>query len=118
MELLPELLSEKGMVALIFTVIAAITSVLTEKKEKKNRRSSDRQSSQLIEKAFLQMEKNVEELRKQNEEMREDFKTVYNELEEYRQKYHKQIEINNAQSAQLTKLNLELLYKTERLDKQ
>jgi len=50
--------------------------------------------------------------------MREDFKTVYNELEEYRQKYHKQIEINNTQSAQLTKLNLELFYRTERLDKQ
>jgi hypothetical protein len=106
MELLPELLNEKGMVAVIFTVIAAITSVLTEKREKKNRRSSDRQSSQLIEKAFLQMEKNVEELRKQNEEMREDFKSVYNEL----------IEINNTQSAQLTKLNLELFYRNERLD--
>ena len=118
MELLPELLSEKGIVAIMFTAIAAITSVMTEKKETKNRRSSDRQSSQLIEKAFLQMEKNVEELRKQNEEMREDFKTVYNELEEYRQKYHKQIEINNTQSAQLTKLNLELFYRTERLDKQ
>jgi len=116
MEFLPELLNEKGLVAVIFTVIAAITSVLTEKKEKKNRRSSDRQSSQLIEKAFLQMEKNVEELRKQNEEMREDFKSVYNELEEYRQKYHKQIEINNTQSAQLTKLNLELFYRNERLD--
>jgi len=57
MELLPELLSEKGMVALVFTIIAAITSVLTEKKEKNKRRLSDRQGPQLIEKAFLQMEK-------------------------------------------------------------
>ena len=55
-------------------------------------------------------------LRKLAEEMREDFKSVYNELEEYRQKYHKQIEINNTQSAQLTKLNLELFYRNERLD--
>lgn len=117
MDLIPiELLSDQGLVAVLFTVIAAIASVMTEKKAKHTRRETDTHQLDLIEKAFEQMEKNLENLRCQNQDLRKDLKFLRDELEDCHQKYYKQIEINNTQSAQLTKLNLEVLYKKS-LDK-
>lgn len=118
MDLIPiEVLSEQGLVAVLFTVVAAVASVMTEKKAKHTRRETDTHQIDLIEKAFHQMEKNLENIRCQNQDFRKDLKRLSEELKDCREKYYKQIEINNTQGAQLTKLNLELLYKKESLDK-
>lgn len=118
MDLIPiELLSDQGLVAVLFTVIAAIASVMTEKKAKSTRRETDTHQIDLIDKAFHQMEKNLETLRCENVEIKKAIRVKRDQLEECRERYHRQIEINNTQSAQLTKLNLELFYKKESLDK-
>lgn len=114
MDLIPiEIMNEQGIVAIIFTVVAAIASVMTDRKKKTERRSNDVKSHELIDRAFIQMEKNLETLRCENSEIKKSIKDKREQLEECRGRYHKQIEINNTQSAQLTKLNLQLFYKTD-----
>lgn len=119
MENFPQLFNDQGLFAIVFTIAAAVASVLADKKSKHNKRKSDRHEERMVNRAFNQMEKNLDELRRREEEIRESYKHVSDELQEYRQKYYRQIEINNTQSAQLTKLNLQLLYLTEKngLDK-
>jgi len=105
MEFSPEFfLDERGIIALVFTVVAAIVSAKLETKKE------TKEDSELILKAFDEIKKTVDVLRCQNEELKKDYKLLRDELEDYRHKYYKQIEINNSQSAQLTKLNLEMIY--------
>lgn len=93
METLPDfLLNEKSVVAVLFTIVAALASIFSERKNKTARRNSDHQSSELIQKAFDQMEKNVDELRKRNDELRRDCKKFSEEAENFRQKYYNEIE--------------------------
>jgi|TARA_Y100001963_G_scaffold155429_1_gene246545 uncharacterized protein YlxW (UPF0749 family) len=118
MELLPEFfLDERGIIAIIFTIVAAVVSATLENKKQKQEQKQE--DSELIDKAFTEMTKTVDIFRQQNEEMKRDFKFVREELDDCRHKYHNQIEINNAQSAQLTKLNLEMIYLVDKksLDK-
>lgn len=121
MDIIPiEILTEQGLIAVLYAIFAAFGSTILEKSKKANkeRTLSDGTHVEMIERAFNQMEKNLEELRERNDLMHTDVRKLYVELEEYRQKYHKQIEINNTQSAQLTKLNIELFYKNDQgLDK-
>jgi uncharacterized protein YlxW (UPF0749 family) len=114
MENLPHLFSDQGLFAIVFTIVAAVASVLADKKSKHNKRKTDKHEELMITRAFNQMEKNLEELRRREEEVKHSYYHVKEELEDYRQKYYRQIEINNTQSAQLTKLNLELFYRTDR----
>jgi hypothetical protein len=115
MDLIPiEMLNEQGIIAIIFTVVAAIASVMTDRKKKTENASGDIRSHQLIDRAFNQMEKNIDALRIQNLELKGSLKKSLSKSEEYRDRYHKQIEINNFQSAQLTKLNLEFFYKNDK----
>lgn len=102
-------INTESFIVLVFTVFAAITSAIMEKNRKNNKNKPADDGHVLINKAFQELQSTIEELRTQLAHLKEECNDLKAEVDIYREKYYNQIEINNVQSSQLTKLKLNML---------
>jgi len=100
-------LVNESFLAVIFTAVAAAGTIFLDRRKRRNGIDSNSKSLELVEMAFEEVQKTVEDLREQNEEFKKEHQRLRDELDLSREKYYHQVEINATTSAQLTKLNFE-----------
>ena len=100
-------LVNESFLAVIFTAVAAAGTIFLDRRKRRNGVDSNSKSLELVEMAFEEVQKTVEDLREQNEEFKKEHQRLRDELDLSREKYYHQVEINATTSAQLTKLNFE-----------
>lgn len=80
-----------GLVVIIFSTIAAIFSVVLDRRKKRNNSFNPDHESQILEKVFDELQKTIEMLRQENHDLMSHNTNLNSTLEEYRDRYHEQL---------------------------
>lgn len=111
--------SQESAIVVIMAAMAGILDIGIKCWWKKRRKISPIKSSsnamELIQTAFDELKITTSGLREQHALLREEYNELKDEVDVYRDKYYSQIEINTQLSAQLTKLNFEIILMKENL---
>ena len=111
--------SQESAIVVIMAAMAGILDIGIKYWWRKRRKISPIKSSsnavELIQTAFDELKITTSGLREQHVLLREEYNELKDEVDVYRDKYYSQIEINTQLSAQLTKLNFEIILMKENL---